>query len=469
MTKRYDLIVIGSGPAGHHAAIEAARLGKRVAIVDKRHAAGGECVNTGTIPSKTMREAVLHFTGYRQRLFYGSGYMVKENITAQDLRQRTAQVVEMEISVFHSQLKRSGIDIIRGRAFFLDEHHLSIEGFAETDKIEADFILIATGSTPARPDSIPFDDTTVLDSESFLRIPYLPRSILIMGAGVVGVEYACMTAALDIPTTLVDKRECMLEFLDEEIVENLRYHMREMGITFHFGEAVSGVRKTEEGSVIAELASGKILKSDMLLFCVGREGNTAGLCLENAGLEADDRGRIYVNERFQTRRSNIFAAGDVIGFPSLASVSMEQGRLAACNAMNAPASSMPHLIPYGIYTIPEISYVGLNEKQLKERDISYGVGIARYREIARSNIIGDTRGLLKLLFHKETEQLLGVHVIGEGASELVHIGQAVLALGGGLNYFLQNVFNYPTLAECYKVAAMAGRNKPPTGRGGGEP
>ena len=293
----------------------------------------------------------------------------------------------------------------------------------------------------------------------FLHIPALPRTITIVGAGVVGVEYACMTGALGIPTTIVELRDRMLEFVDAEIIETLRVRMREMNITFRFGEEVVNVRKTAEGVVIADLKSRKEIRSDALLYTVGRQGNTAELNLEAAGIEADDRGRILVNEHFQTRVPHIYAVGDVIGFPSLASVSMEQGRLAACHAFGVPASSVPALFPYGIYTIPEISYVGQTEEQLTRSQIPYEVGVARYREIARGNIIGDPYGMLKLLFHRETKQLLGVHIIGEGAAELVHIGQAVLAFGGGLDFFLNNVFNYPTLAECYKVAALSGVNK----------
>jgi NAD(P) transhydrogenase len=303
------------------------------------------------------------------------------------------------------------------------------------------------------------DGTSIVDSEMFLRIPALPMSITIVGAGVIGVEYACMTAALGIPTTLVESRDRMLEFVDEEIVEALRYHMRDMAVTFRFGEEVVSVRKTAEGWVIAELKSRKEIRSHALLYSVGRQGNTAELNLEAAGLQADARGRIHVNEHYQSCVPHIYAVGDVIGFPSLASVSMMQGRLAACHAFDVAVSSVPSLFPYGIYTIPEISYVGQNEDQLTQLGVPYEVGIARYREIARGQIIGDQYGMLKLLFHRQTRQLLGVHIIGEGAAELVHIGQAVLSFGGGLDYFLNNVFNYPTLAECYKVAAHSGANK----------
>lgn len=459
MKKHYELIVIGSGPAGHHAAIQAAKLGKRVLVVEKRHVVGGVCVNTGTIPSKTMREAVLHLTGFRQRSFYGSGYSVKENISAEDLRLRTFQVVKLESEVFFKQFRRNRIDIEYGIGVFRDPHTIAVERSLEAEEFTADYVVIATGTSPVHPARVPFDKTSVLDSDTFLQIPALPRSITVVGAGVIGVEYACMTAALGIPTTVIEKQKDMLQFVDNEIVESLRFHMRDMGVMFRFGEEVAGIRKTDDGWVIADLESRKVVQSDALLYCAGRQGNTDSLCLEKAGIEADSRGRIGVNEHYQTSVQHIYAAGDVIGFPSLASVSMEQGRLAACHALQAPASSMPHLFPYGIYTIPEISYVGLNEAQLTNDDVPYEVGIARYREIARGNIIGDNQGLLKLLFNREDHRLLGVHIIGEGASELIHIGQAVLAFGGTLDYFLQNVFNYPTLAECYKVAALSGSNK----------
>ncbi len=459
MAKHYDLVVLGSGPAGHHAAIQAAKLGKHVAVVEKRQMVGGVCVNTGTIPSKTMREAVLHLTGFWQRSFYGSSYSVKESITAEDLRSRTHQVIHLETDVFLRQFRRNHIEIINGSASFLDTHRIAVQGLADLEEISGDFILIATGTSPARPPEIPFDSSSILDSDTFLQIASLPRSITIVGAGVIGVEYACMTAALGIPTSLVEKRNEMLEFVDEEIVECLRFHMREMGVAFRFGEEVAGISKKPDGWVTAKLKSQKVIQSDALLYCVGRQGNTEGLGLEKAGLEADSRGRIQVNEHYQTKVPHIFAAGDVIGFPSLASVSMEQGRLAACHAFDTPVFSMPHLFPYGIYAIPEISYVGLNEKQLTEEGVPYEVGVARYREIARGNIIGDQHGMLKLLFNRENRRLLGVHIIGEGAAELIHIGQAVLAFGGSLDYFIQNVFNYPTLAECYKVAALAGSNK----------
>ncbi len=457
--KEYDLIAIGSGPAGHRGAIQAAKLGKRVAVVEKRQVVGGASVNTGTIPSKSLREAVIFLTGLRQKALYGRSYAVKQNITVEDLRYRTTHVIKTEIDVYQSQFQRNRVDLIPGHASFEGPNTILVEWMGDRDAYRTDKVLIATGTSPAHSEKVPLDGSSILDSDMFLQISSLPRSLTIVGAGVIGVEYACMTAALGIPTTLVECREGMLDFVDSEIVEDLRYHMRDMGITLRFGEEVVKVEKTPEGRVTASLKSRKSIRSDALLYTVGRQGNTAKLNLEAAGLTADPRGRLQTNEHYQTDVSNIYAVGDVIGFPSLASVSMMQGRLAICHAFGVPARSAPELFPYGIYTIPEISYVGQREDQLTDAGVPYEVGLARYREIARGNIIGDEDGLLKLLFHSETRRLLGVHIIGEGATELVHIGQAVLTFGGGLDYFVDNVFNYPTLAECYKVAALSAANK----------
>ncbi len=420
---------------------------------------GGVCLNTGTIPSKTLREAVIYLTGLRQRTLYGSSYSVKHDITMEDLRFRANHVIQREIDVFQAQFRRNKVQLLHGVASFLDPHRVLVEGVDDDDELFADTIVIATGTSPARSDQVHLDGTSILDSDMLLCIPVLPKSITVVGAGVIGVEYACMTAALGIPTTLVESRDRMLDFVDSEIIESLRYRMRDMEVTFRFGETVESVRKTKEGLVTAELKSRKAIRSDALLYAVGRQGNTCPLNLEAAGLQADDRGRIQVNEHYQTRAPHIYAVGDVVGFPSLASVSMMQGRLAVCHAFDVPTNSAPELFPYGIYTIPEISYVGQNEDQLTQKQVPYEVGVARYRETARGHIIGDLDGLLKLLFHRETKKLLGVHIIGESAAELVHVGQAVLALGGGLDYFVNNVFNYPTLAECYKVAAFSAANK----------
>lgn len=457
--KSYDLIVIGSGPAGHHAAIQAAKVGKRVVVIEKKDIVGGVCLNTGTIPSKALREAVLYLSGFRQRGLYGVSYSVKKDITIEDLLFRVNHVVKNEIDVFNAQFARNNVAILRGKASFLDAHHVRVLGAHETEDLEAKFVIIATGTLPAHSDQVPVDGISIIDSDMFPQLPSIPKTMAIIGAGVIGIEYACIAATLGTAVTMVEQRNRLLEFVDAEIIEALSYHMRTLGVIFRLGEEMVNVAKTPSGKVVVHLKSKKEIYSDVVLYSVGRQGNTAELNLPAVGLNADSRGRIAVKEHFQTAVPNIYAVGDVIGFPSLASVSMEQGRLAACDAFQLPTTSMPHLFPFGIYTIPEISYVGQNEEQLTAAGIPYEVGLARYREIARGQIIGDETGLLKLLFHRETRRLLGVHIIGEGAAELIHIGQAVLAYEGTMDYFLNSVFNYPTLAECYKVAALAGINK----------
>lgn len=473
----YDLLVIGSGPAGHHAAIQGAKLGKRVAVIERRDVVGGVCVNTGTIPSKTLREAVLYLSGFRQRGLYGVSYAVKKDITVADLMFRCDRVMQSEIEVMRAQFQRNRVPLLTGEASFVDPHHVqlasaaicaqsALSGASPTGDprgvetiIEAAQIVIATGTTPAHSPNVPIDGKTIIDSDSIFCLSTIPRSMIIVGGGVIGVEYACMFATLGVAVTLIEMRPKLLEFVDDEIVEALGYHMRDNNVTLRLGEEVERVEKTSNGRVAAHLKSHKVIVGETLLYAVGRQGNTAGLHLAAAGLEADARGRIAVDARFRTRVPHIHAVGDVIGFPALASVAMEQGRLAARDAFNLPAHSAPALFPYGIYTIPEISFVGQSEEALTRDDVPYEVGIARYREIARGQIIGDTSGMLKLIFHRETRKLLGVHIIGEGASELVHIGQAVLTFDGTIDYFVDNVFNYPTLAECYKVAALAGVNK----------
>ena len=457
--KVYDLIVIGSGPAGHHAAIQAAKLAKRVAVIEKRESVGGVCINTGAIPSKTLREAVLFLSGFRQRGLYGMSYAVKRDINIADLSFQVNHVIKHEIDVCNAQFARNGVEVINGCASFLDARHVRIQQRDGVEDFEAGAIVIATGTSPARSDQVPIDGTTIIDTEMFTRLASIPKTMTIIGAGVAGVEYACIAAALGIKVTLLDLRPRMLEFVDGEIIEALSYHMRENGVTFRLGEEMEQVIKSPSGKVVVTLKSRKEIHSDVVLYSVGRQGSTKELNLEAVGLQADARGRIAVNASYQTAVPNIYAVGDVIGFPSLASVSGEQGRLAVCHAFGQPANSLPHLFPYGIYTIPEISYVGQNEEQLTAAGIPYEVGIARYRESARGQIVGDNSGLLKLLFHRETRKLLGVITIGEGATELIHTGQAVLAFDGTIDYFVNNVFNYPTLGECYKVAALSGVNR----------
>lgn len=460
----YDLIVIGSGPAGQRAAIQAAKLGKRVALAEKKTVLGGVSVNTGTIPSKTLREAVLDLSGYREREFYGLSHTVKQRITMQDLLARVDAVIRHEIDVTRAQLLRNRVEVIAATASFVDINSIRFD-YADSSgqrTVTMARAIIATGTEATRDDHIPFDGKHVLTSDDVLVMDELPRTLTVIGAGVVGCEYASMFAALGVRVTLVDRRPKLLPFIDAEIADTLAYHLRENRVTMRLNEAVAGVESVTDESgehVRILLESGKQIVSDKALYSIGRTGNTSRLGLPAAGIEPDDRGRIVVNAYYQTATPHIYAVGDVIGFPSLASTSMEQGRLAACHAFGVAATSVPELFPYGIYTIPEISMVGKNEEELTHDGVPYEVGKARYREIARGQIIGDTTGLLKLMFHCSTRKLLGVHIIGEGASELIHIGQAVLAFGGKVDYFVETVFNYPTLAECYKTAAFDGINR----------
>ncbi len=462
----YDLIVIGSGPAGQRAAIQASKLDKRVALVERKSVVGGVSVNTGTIPSKTFREAVLDLSGFRERSFYGASYTVKQNITIEDLMLRTDQVIRHEIDVTRHQLARNRIELLCATASFADPHTLKLETVQDHERgqrlVTAGRIVIATGTEATMDPHIPFDHRRILTSDDMLKLDCLPRTLTVVGAGVIGCEYASMFAALGVRVTLIDKRPRLLPFIDAEIVDAFAYQLRENRVTLRLCEEVSSIEpvRDEHGDrVRIHLASGKQVVTDKALYSIGRTGNTTKLNLEAAGLKPDDRGRLQVNEHYQTEAPNIYAVGDLIGFPSLASTSMEQGRLAACHAFGVEAKSFPALFPYGIYTIPEISTVGRTEEELTHDEVPYEIGKAQYREIARGQIIGDSTGLLKLIFHTETRELLGVHIIGEGSSELVHIGQAVLAFGGKVDYFVNTVFNYPTLAECYKTAAFDGINR----------
>ncbi len=457
--QKVDLAVIGTGPAGHRAAIQAAKLGKSVVAIEGRRFVGGNLVNAGSIPSKTLRQAVLYLTGFFERNIYGITYSVKEDITISDLMLRCEHVIKNETDVLEVQLSRNGVAPMYGSAEFISPHQVAVtlEG-GRVEEIEAEYVIIATGSRPARTAMVPFNGKTIIDTDGVYMLQELPKRLAIVGAGVIGVEYACIFAALGIDVTLIEQRDEMLEFIDEEIREALSYHMREAGITFRFREEVAEV--SDEGHrIVARTRSRKTIMADHLLYAGGRQGNTDTLNLAAAGLEADKRGRLRVNERFQTGVPHIYACGDVIGFPALAASSMEQGRLAARHAFGAGGSFNSRLFPYGIYTIPETSMVGRTEKELSEDGVPYEIGVARYREIARGQIIGDSNGLVKLLIHADERTILGVHLLGTGASELVHIGQTAMALGGTLDFFVDNVFNYPTLAECYKVAALDAYNK----------
>jgi NAD(P) transhydrogenase len=455
----YDLVVIGSGPGGQRAAIQAAKSGKRVAVIEKREAVGGVCINTGTIPSKTMREAVLHLSGFYYQNFYGANYRVKGVVTMADLNYRVQRVIENEVAVVQTQLQRNGVELLHGAGSFLDAHRVQVENGNGRNELGAANVLIATGTKPAVNAKVPVNGRTIIDSDQILDMTQIPKTLIVVGGGVIGVEYACMFATLGVRVTIVEKRPRLLEFADTEMVEALTYNMRDRRVTMRLNEEVESVEELADGRVAAMLVSKKRAMGDALLYAVGRQGNVDGLNLAAAGVTADERGRIHVDADYRTAQPHIFAVGDVIGFPSLASVSMEQGRIAAANAFNIKIQSDPATYPYGIYTIPQISFIGKTEEQLTQQDVPYEVGVAYYREIARGQISGHTEGRLKLLFHRETLELLGVHIYGEEAAELLHIGQAVFSLKGKVTYFVNTVFNYPTLAECYKAAAFNGLNR----------
>ncbi len=456
----YDLVVLGSGPGGQKAAIAAAKLGYRAAVVERRHMLGGVCINTGTVPSKTLREAVLYLTGLNMRDLYGQSYRVKEDITIQDLLSRTQHVIGREIEIVRSQLFRNGIRLVHGTGRFLDPHTIAVRPHDsdEDKRLTASKVVIATGTRPARPPQVAFDGQRIVDSDGILELEQVPGSMVVVGAGVIGVEYASMFAALGSRVTLVERRDQMLDFCDSEIVEALKFHLRDLSVSFRFAETVAKVEASDRGT-ITTLESGKRIPADTVMYSAGREGTTETLDLENVGLTADERGRIKVGSDFRTEVDHIFAVGDVIGFPALASTSMEQGRLAAYAAFDEPVHSLLALQPIGIYTIPEISYCGQSEDDLTRSSVPYEVGISRYRELARGQIVGDSYGMLKLLVSTESRQLLGVHVFGTNATELVHIGQAIMTCGGTVDHLVDTVFNYPTLSESYKIAALDAANK----------
>jgi NAD(P) transhydrogenase len=456
----YDLVVIGSGPAGQKGAIAAAKARKRVAIIDRTVMIGGVSVHTGTIPSKTIREAIFQLTGSAVKALYGNEHRNHNDISVQDVSSRVIVIVARETEVIRAQLKRNGIAILLGTAHFLDPHTVEVHGDGEAISVRGAKILIACGTRPAHSPEIPFDNHRIVDTDHLADLGGLPKEIIVVGAGVVGLEYASFMAALGADVTVIDQRPVVLEFVDRQIVEALSYHLRELGVTFRLAEKVTRVEiDPVRDRVSVELESGKKVQGDALIYAVGRQANGDQLHLEPSGLAADSRGRLKVNPFFQTEVPHIYAAGDVIGFPALASTSMEQGRLAACHMFGIPFEHMPDLFPYGIYTIPEISMVGQTEETLTANRVPYEVGIANYSELAKSMMLGDDAGMLKLLFDPETRKLLGVHALGQRATEIIHIGQAVLFYGGSVEYFRDMVFNYPTLAEAYKVAALDGLNK----------
>jgi NAD(P) transhydrogenase len=460
---RFDLIVIGSGPAGRRAAVQAAKLGRSVLVVEGRRRVGGVSVHTGTIPSKTLRETALNLSGWRERGFYGHSYRVKQDIGGEDLNIRLAKTLEHEVTVLEHQFHRNKIRTMVGNGRFVGPDAISVRRADGSDVVVgADRILICVGTVPHHPDNVPFDGVNVVDSDAMVEVPRVPRSLCVIGAGVIGIEYATIFSALDVPVTLIEPRETILDFVDREIIDEFIHDLRDRGMSIRLGVGVEKVERGPDGWVTTTLADGRTVRTEMLLHAAGRSGATADLGLEHCGLATDGRGRIAVDAKtFQTAVPHIYAAGDVIGFPSLASTSMEQGRIAACHAFGLPLPPAPQYFPYGIYAVPEISTVGLNEQELKARGIAYEVGIARFRETSRGHIMGLHSGMMKMLFSLKTRRLLGVHILGEGATELIHIGQAVLNLKGTLDYFIENTFNFPTLAEAYKIAALDAWNRMP--------
>jgi NAD(P) transhydrogenase len=458
---QYDFIVIGSGPAGRRGAIQAAKLGKRVLVIEKGTRVGGVSVHTGTIPSKTLRETALNLTGWRERGFYGRSYRVKQEISAEDLRRRLLITLDHEVEVLEHQFARNRVTQMRGLARFIDRNTLEVEKVdGEVVRVWGNAILLSVGTKPYRPAHIPFDGEAIIDSDELLEIKELPRSMIVIGAGVIGIEYATIFSALDTAVTVVEPRTTMLDFIDKEIVEDFSYQLRDRNMKLLFGQTADKVERDPGGKCRVTLQNGRMLTADMVLFAAGRVGATDSLNLAAAGLEADNRGRLKVNpETFQTDVPTIYAAGDVVGFPSLASTSMEQGRIASRHAVGAPTQEPPQYFPYGIYAVPEISTCGLTEEEVKQRGIPYECGVARFRETSRGHIMGLDNGMLKMIFSLKTRRLLGVHIVGEGATELVHIGQAVLNLKGTVEYFVENTFNYPTLAEAYKIAGLDAWNR----------
>ena len=456
---KYELIVIGSGPSGQKGAIAAAKLGKKVALIERNNQKmGGVCLHTGTIPSKTIREAILFLTGYQHKSVYPESYHQKNSITMHDLRLKLADVITRERQIIRDQLLRNNVDVYDGAATFVDSQTVEVYQAASPIRLQGEKILLAIGTKPSRPENIPFDGKKIFDSDEILGIPEVPRSMIVIGGGVIGIEYALMFATLGVCVTVIDSRNNLLTFCDSEIVEHLMYYARSMGIQFHLGERVEDVKHANPNTVAVKLESQKVLNAETVFFSVGRVGDVDDLGLEAIGLEADGRGKIQCNQEFETSVPNIFAVGDVIGFPSLASTSMEQGRNAV-NKMFALRDDSSPIMPYGLYTIPEIAMVGKTERELTDERIPYEIGIARFEELAKPHIIGNPTGVLKLLYHRESLKLLGVHCIGDCAIEIIHLGQALIHFGGTIDYFCQSVFNHPSVSEAYKIAAFNGINR----------
>lgn len=458
----FDLIVIGSGPAGRRAAVQAAKLKKSVLVVEKGRRVGGVCVHTGTIPSKTLRETVLNLSGWRERGFYGRAHRNKATITAEDLRRRLSITLDHEVEVLEHQFSRNGVTWVSGEARFIDPLHVEVATATGPQRFTAPRFIIAVGTEPYRPAHIPFDGDAILDPDEILELKRLPRSLTVIGGGVIGIEYATIFSALDVKVTVIDPGDRILPFIDRELIDEFVHDLRDRGLSLRLESKVKRVTRPAPDACLVELEDMRQIWSEMVLFAAGRKGAVDALELENCGLATDERGRIEIDRTtFRTRQPHIFAVGDVVGFPSLASTSMEQGRIAACHAFDAPSQAPPEFFPYGIYSVPEMSIIGMTEEQVRQKSIPYECGIARFRETARGQIMGLNSGFMKMIFAQETRRLLGVHIVGEGATELIHIGQAVLNLGGTLDYFVENTFNYPTLAEAYKIAALDAWNRMP--------
>jgi NAD(P) transhydrogenase len=457
----FDMIVIGSGPSGRRAAVQTAKIGKSVLVVEKGRRVGGVSVHTGTIPSKTLRETVLNLSGWRERGFYGRSYRVKKDIGAPDLMARLHKTLDYEVEVLEHQFSRNGVKTAHGEARFLGPHQIQVTDEAGEALVHsAAHVLIACGTRPYRPDFVPFNGTSVFDSDDIVELPKLPRSLTVIGAGVIGVEYATIFNALDVAVTLIEPRASFLDFVDRELIEEFTHDLRDRNIALRLGTAVSSIELDDAGRPTTRLADGRSVSTEMLLYAAGRIGAVDALDLGAAGIAVDNRGHIKVDaQTMQTSVPHIYAAGDVIGFPSLASTSMEQGRVAACHAFDMAPHRPPEFFPYGIYSVPEISTVGMSEEEVRKRGIAYECGIARFRETSRGHIMGLTSGMMKMIFSTKTRRLLGVHIVGEGATELIHIGQAVLNLKGTIDYFIENTFNYPTLAEAYKIAGLDAWNR----------
>ncbi len=458
--EKFDLAVIGTGPAGNWAAIQACKLGKKTAIIEKRSVVGGVCVHTGTLPSKTLRETSLYYDGLRKRSFYGFDIAFKKNVTVQELMHRKNIVVENEMMVIIDQLHRNGITLIGGHGRFLDRQTIGVyDGQNQIAEIQADKFIIATGTRPLHLPGLNYDSRRVFDGESIIELKDIPATMAILGGGVIGCEWASIFSKLGIDVTLIDKRERLLSFLDHEFASVLFELMADGGIRLELGSAAAKIDVDAAGVTVC-LENNRSLRSDVLLVTAGRLGNTDDLGLEKIGLTADDYHILAVDRNYRTAVKNVYAVGDVIGFPSLAATSMDQGRRATLAALGARQSThKKSYLPFGIYTIPEISYVGETEETLRERGIAYETGIAHFFELPRGQINNDHDGLLKLIFTRDTRKLLGVHIVGERATEIIHIGQAVMTFGGTIDYFVDNVFNYPTIAEAYKTAALNGLNK----------